>query len=151
MVEGVIIEYDVYNMQWCRRLDSVMWCHIKATFFMFVAICLWTHVNRGLAKTPCGAETEQGLLSYILPKCWSNEAIKINCLKKKKKIATLGSLLGTIGAECIVFLTVELFLLNFFKVNWTAKETCHFCQRPHTKIHSIEINNFCTQVCCNNP
>ncbi len=34
---------------------------------------------------------------------------------------------------------------------WTAKETCHFCQRPHIKMYNIEINNFCTQVCCNTP
>ena len=27
-------------------------------------------------------------------------------------------------------------------VNWTAKEICHFCQRPHVKIQPIKINNF---------
>ena len=47
---------------------------------------------------------------------------------------------------------------NFFRqwlvsrlLNWTAKETCHFFQRPHIKNHSIEINNFHTQICCNTP
>ena len=34
-------------------------------------------------------------------------------------------------------------------LTWTAKETCHFCQRPHVKIQTIKITNVCTQVCCN--
>ena len=38
-----------------------------------------------------------------------------------------------------------------FLLNWTATKTCHFCQRPQIKIHSIEVNNFRKQVCYNTP
>ncbi len=42
-------------------------------------------------------------------------------------------------------------MLYICMLNWTAKETCHFCQRPQIKIHNIEINNFFVYVCCNTP
>ena len=50
--------------------------------------------------------------------------------------------------------SVELYVvnvINWLHINWTAKETCHLCQRSYIKIHNIEISNFCTQVCCNTP
>ena len=30
---------------------------------------------------------------------------------------------------------------NTLDINWTAKENCHFCQRPHIKIQQIKIIN----------